>query len=57
MKNIVKPFALTALALLALAACMTERERQAIAAERATGEGGTGTPRTGSQGGTRKCLA
>ena len=38
MKNIVKPFALTALALLALTGCMTEKERQAIAAEKARQE-------------------
>ena len=38
MKNTVKPFALTTLALLALAGCMTEKERQAIAAEKARQE-------------------
>ena len=38
MKNILKPFALTVLVLLSLAGCMTEKERQAIAAEKARQE-------------------
>ena len=35
MKNMLKPFTLTALVVLSLAGCMTEKERQAIAAEKA----------------------
>ncbi len=38
MKNITKPFVLTALALLSLTGCMTEKERQAIATEKARQE-------------------